>query len=46
MSTEMYLFVASFKKSLWSDFMHFFHDLIYIYIAPGQRAYCPQGTKF
>ena len=35
------------KKSLFSLILYnFFHDLTHIYIAPGQGAYSPQGTKF
>ena len=38
--------VASFKEtSLKSDFIHFFHDLIYVY-SPGAGADSPQGTQF
>ena len=33
---SLYPFVASFKEiSLKSDFIQFFHDLIYMYISPG-----------
>ena len=40
------MYVASFKEiSLKSDFIHFFHDLIYVY-SPGAGAYSPGGTKF
>ena len=43
---SIYPFVTSFTEiSLKSDFMHFFHDLI-MYVAPGQEAYDPKGTKF
>ena len=43
---SLYPFVASFKEiSLKSDFIHFFHDLIHVYI-PGPGPYSPQGTKF
>ena len=31
--------------SLKSDFIHFFHDLIYVY-SPGAGTDSPQGTKF
>ena len=44
---SLYPFVASFKEiSLKSDFIHFYYDLIHIFIALGQGAYSPQGTKF
>ena len=46
---SLYPFIASFKEiSLKYDFIHFFHDLIYIYIYIAQRqgAYSSQGTKF
>ena len=33
------------KKSLWSDFIHFFHDLIHVY-SPEAGTDSPQGTKF
>ena len=43
---SLYPFVANFKISLKSDFIHFFfHDLIHVY-SPGAGAYSPQGTKF
>ena len=43
---SLHSFVASFKKmSLKSDFIHFFHDLIYVY-SPGSGADSPHGTKF
>ena len=43
---SLYPFVASFKEiSLKSDFILFFFMIQYMYIAPGQRAYSPQGTK-
>ena len=39
-------FVASFKIiSSKSDFIHIFHDFIYVY-SPGTRAYNPLGTNF
>ena len=44
---SLYPFVASFKEiSLKSDFIQFFCHDFYMYIAPGQGAYSPQGTKF
>ena len=44
---SLYPFVESFKEiSLKSDFIHFFFMIYYMYIAPGQGAYSPQGTKF
>ena len=43
---SLYPFVASFKEnSLKSDFIHFFHYLIHVYI-PGAGGIQPQGTKF
>ena len=43
---SLYPFVASFKEiSLKSDFIHFFHDLIHVYIS-GAGSIQPQGTKF
>ena len=45
-ASSLYPFVASFKEiSLKSDFIHFF-TILCMYIAPGQGAYIPQGTKF
>ena len=44
---SLYPFVASFKEiSLKSDFIQFFFMVYYMYIALGQEAYSPQGTKF
>ena len=45
---SLYPFVASFKEiSLKTDFIQFFFFMIsYMYIALGQGAYSPQGTKF
>ena len=44
---SLYQFVAGFKEiSLKSDFMRCFFTILYMYIAPGQGAYSPQGTKF
>ena len=41
----LYPFDASFKEiSLKSDFIFFFHDLIYVY-SPGAGAYSPPGDK-
>ena len=42
---SLYPFVASFKEiSLMSDFMHFFHDVIHVYI-PGAGGIQPPGDK-
>ena len=44
---SLYPFVAIFKEiSLKSDFIHILFMLLYMYIAPGQGAYSPQGTRF
>ena len=43
---SLHSFVASLKKiSLKSDFMHFLHGLIHVYI-PGAGADSPQETQF
>ena len=44
---SLFPFVAMFKEiSLKSDFIHFFFMISYMYTAPGQGAYSPQGTQF
>ena len=44
---SLYPFVASFKEiSLKSDLMHVFFTILYMYMAPGQGADNPLGTKF
>ena len=43
---SLYPFIASFKEiSLKSEFIHFFHDLIHVYIAPGRGHTAPRGQN-